>query len=113
MIFDLIINKDFDNLKKYIIDNINIDFDIHDEQYNYIIQYLVLYNLVDIIAYLFKHTNIRLDILDTDGRSLLFIPIKYNYITLLKLLIDYDQSNIGLEIINMLFTCKYTVNILS
>jgi ankyrin repeat protein len=108
MIFDLIINKDFDNLKKYIIDNINIDFDIHDEQYNYIIQYLVLYNLVDIIAYLFKHTNIRLDILDTDGRSLLFIPIKYNYITLLKLLIDYDQSNIGLEIINMRDTMGYT-----
>jgi ankyrin repeat protein len=101
ILFDLIIKKQFDELKKYIVDNPEIDLDVYDEHRNYFIQYLTIYNLTDIIKYIVKNRTIRLDILDADGRNLLYVPIKYNYIELLELLIDIDKDSIGLLIINI------------
>ncbi len=98
MIFDLLKKKKFDELLKYIKETENIDLDIYDDNFNYVIQYLVMYNNFDIIEYILKHKTIRLDILDSDGRSLLYNTIKYNYIDLLKLFIDYDKNTIGISI---------------
>jgi ankyrin repeat protein len=100
-IFDLIKNKKFDILLEYIKKNENIDLDIYDENYNYIIQYLVMYNEIDILKFILQHRTIRLDILDTDGRNLLYMPIKYNYYELLKILIEYDKKNIGMSILDV------------
>lgn len=108
LLFDLIIKKKFDDLKKYIVDNQEIDLDIYDEYHNYLIQYLTTYNLVDIIGYIVKNRTIRVDIIDSDGRNLLYIPIRYNYIELLQLLIDTDKNNIGLSIINIRDNNGYT-----
>ena len=69
MIFDFIKNKDFDGLKKYIETNINddnLDLDIYDSHHNYFIQYLITYNLIDIIKIILLNKTIRLDIVDTD-----------------------------------------------
>ncbi len=98
MIFDLLKNKKFEELYKYIKENENEDLDVYDENFNYFIQYLVMYNNYDIIEYILKHRTIRLDILDTDGRNLLYNTIKFNYIDLLKLFIENDKNNIGISI---------------
>ena len=114
-LFSLIKNKKFNELFEYIKKNKDIDLDVYDENYNYVIQYLVMYNVIDILKYIFDiNINIRLDILDTDGRNLLYMPIKYNYYEILKLLIDYDKKNIGMSVLdvrdNMGNTCiHYTI----
>jgi ankyrin repeat protein len=100
-IFDLIKNKKFDILLEYIKKNDDIDLDIYDENYNYFIQYLVIFNAIDILKFILQNRTIRLDILDTDGRNLLYMPIKYNYYELLKILIEYDKKNIGMSILDV------------
>ncbi len=52
IIFDLIKNKNYDKLLNHIKreaqENKIIDLDIYDSNNNYFIQYVVLYNLVDV-----------------------------------------------------------------
>lgn len=101
-LLNLIKNKKFDELFEYIKKNIDIiDLDIYDESYNYFIQYVIIYNLVDILKFILNNGTIRLDILDVDGRNLLYIPIKYNYIDILKLLIEFDKKNIGMSLLDV------------
>ncbi len=107
-LFKFIKNKQFNELFEFIKNNKEIDLDIYDENYNYFIQYLVLYNEYDIIKYILENQTIRLDILDTDGRSLLYNPIKYNYYPLLELLIKYDKNNIGMSILDVRDNSGYT-----
>ena len=97
ILFNLIKNKKFDELLEFIKGNKEIDLDVFDENYNYFIQYIVMFNAIDIIKIVLTR-NIRLDILDTDGRNLLYMPIKYNYYELLQILIDNDKKNIGMSI---------------
>uniref|UniRef100_A0A6C0HVB8 Uncharacterized protein n=1 Tax=viral metagenome TaxID=1070528 RepID=A0A6C0HVB8_9ZZZZ len=107
-LFKFIKNKHFNELFEYIKNNKEIDLDIYDENYNYFIQYLVLYNEYELIKYILENKTIRLDILDTDGRSLLYNPIKYNYYPLLELLIKYDKNNIGMSILDVRDNSNYT-----
>lgn len=102
-LFKFIKDKKFDELFEYIKQNNDIDLDIYDENYNYFIQYLVLYNEYDLIKYILENENmnIRLDILDSDGRSILYNPIKYNYFPLLEILIEYDKKKIGIDILDI------------
>jgi len=107
-LFKLIKDKKFNELFEYIKKNNQIDLDIYDENYNYFIQYLVLYNEYDLIKYILENMNIRLDILDSDGRSILYNPIKYNYYPLLEILIEYDKKNIGVNILDIKDNSNYT-----
>jgi ankyrin repeat protein len=100
-IFDLVKKKQFDELFNYIKNNSDIDLDIYDENYNYFIQYIVMYNLINILKYILENRTIRLDIIDTDGRNLLYYPIKYDYFEILELLLEYDMKNIGISIIDV------------
>ena len=85
-IFNLIKNKKFDDIYNLIKNDKVIEYDIKDTNYNYLLQYIVLYNLEDILLLIYdklkknNKINIRLDIIDIDGRSILFNCIKYNYI---------------------------------
>ena len=101
MLFNFIEQKDFKGLQKYITENDNIDLDSMDIHSNYFIQYLVNYNMIHIIKWILINKTIRLDVLDTDGRNLLYSIIKYNYKILLLLLLEYDKNSIGINIINM------------
>ena len=83
-IFNLIKKQKFKKLNKYLLNNININLDIKDENYNYLIHYIIIYNQIEILNILFNR-NIRIDILDIDGRSILYNPIRYNYIEILKM----------------------------
>lgn len=105
-IFNLIKAHKFDTLSKIIKDKKIKNFDIRDQNYNYLIQYIVNYNQPDILSLILNLSltsdiNIRLDILDTDGRSILYNCIRYNYPEIMDHLIKYNKDNIGISIIDI------------
>ena len=100
MIIELIKNKNIKELKDKIIRDPNINLNIKDENYNYFIYYVLLYNLEDVLD-LALERNIRLDILDSDGKNILFVPIKFSYNSILKKLLIYDSNKIGINILDL------------
>jgi len=103
-IFNLIKLKDLKKIKEIIND---IDLNVHDEQNNYLLHYILLNNQIDILKLALKR-NIRLDILDLDGRTILYILIKYNYIESFKLLLEYNKEIIGINLIDIKDNIGYT-----
>lgn len=107
-IFDLLqnnkINEFYDIIKK---DN-NIDLDIKDKNNIFVIQYLINYNQYEIIKYIFDNFSIRIDIINSDGRNLLYFPIKYNFNKLFDLILQKDKINIGISIIDLRDNLGYT-----
>lgn len=99
-IFLLIKENKFKNLEELIKNNNNINLDIHDENYNYLIHYLIMFNQINLIKTILKK-NIRLDVLDIDGRTILYYPIKFNYIDIFNLLLEYNKKIIGISIIDI------------
>jgi ankyrin repeat protein len=98
-VFEIIKSKNFVELKKYI-ESEDINYDIFDENNNYLIHYVINFNLPKILALLLKK-NIRLDVLDIDGRTILYNCIKFNYIDCLIILLNNDKNQIGISIINI------------
>ncbi len=107
-LFIFIKNKKFDKLLEFIKKNEDIDLDCHDENYNYFIQYIIMYNNIDILKYVLENRTLRLDIIDSDGRNLLYNPIKFNYHEILNLLLEYDKKNIGMSILDVRDNMGYT-----
>jgi ankyrin repeat protein len=105
-VFILIKNNKFDDIYNLIKNNKIKDLNIKDTNYNYFIQYIINFNQIKIIELILElqtknKINIRLDIIDSDGRSILYNCIKYNYIELMKLLINCNKTSIGISIIDI------------
>ena len=112
-IFNLITKQNFKELYKIIKSGNITEFDFTDSNHNYFIQYIINYNQPDILQLILdiKNTldvNIRLDILDIDGRSVLYNCIKYNYIDLFNILITFNKLQIGISIIDIKDTLGLT-----
>lgn len=99
-VIELIKNKNIKELINLIQKNPDINLNVKDENFNYFIYYIVSYNQEDLIDLVLSR-NIRLDILDTDGRNILYIPIKFGYNKLLSKILEKDKSNIGIPIIDL------------
>lgn len=97
-LFKLLKSNKLDEFSKLLNSNTNVDCNIRDDNNNYLIQYAILYNSIDIVELLINKGS-KLDIIDIDGRSLLFIPIKYGYNDMLKLLLEKDKLNIGISLL--------------
>lgn len=100
-IFNLVKNNKFDELFNLIKENNNIDLDIQDKNYNYLINFLVTFNKYDIIEYILKNNRCRIDILDIENKSILYTTIRLNYNNLTNLLLEYDSRNIGIRLIDI------------
>ena len=105
-IFNLIKDNKFEEIHKLIKTKKLTDLDFRDDNYNYFIQYIINYNQIEILKLILQLSqedviNIRIDILDTDGRSILYNCVKYNYIEIIKLLLEYNKINIGISIIDI------------
>jgi ankyrin repeat protein len=87
-------------LDKIDNDNNEIDVNIRDNSNNYLLTYAVLYNRLDIVTKLVEK-GARIDILDMDGRSIIYIAIKYEYSELLKKMLEINKTNIGLSVIDI------------
>ena len=99
-IFKLLKLKKFNKVKQIIEDNTDIDLNIFDELNNYLIYYIVLYDQIDILKIILKR-DIRLDVLDNNGRTILYTPIKFNFVKSLEILLQYNKELIGISIIDM------------
>jgi ankyrin repeat protein len=78
----------------------DVDINIRDNNNNYLIQYAIMYNKINIVNLLINK-GCRLDITDADGRTILFIPIRYNYLDILDTLLKFNTGNIGINIIDI------------
>jgi ankyrin repeat protein len=97
-LFEYIKNSEWDKFESSL--NNDIDLDIKDNHSNYLIQYIILYNNVKILQKVLQY-NLSLDWLDNEGRSILYIPIKYGYINIIKILLQADEEKIGISILNI------------
>ena len=97
-LFNYILLQDWDNFKKLILETKDIDLNIRDESNNYLIQYVILYNKIDLYD-IFIEKKCKIDIIDNDGKILLFYVIKYNYYDLLKKMLD--KKYIGISLIHL------------
>ena len=85
----------------------DINLNVKDINYNYFIYYVIIYNEEELLELILTR-NVKLDILDTDGRNLLYIPIKFSYNKMLIPLLEKDNQNIGLPIIDITDTLGLT-----
>ena len=97
-LFEYIKNSQWDKFESSL--NNDIDLDIRDNHSNYLIQYIILYNNIKILQKVLQY-NLSLDWLDNEGRSILYIPIKYGYINVIKTLLKADEEKIGISILNI------------
>ena len=103
-LFNLIKEKKWDSLMKIINinnqKNLNFDYNIKDITNTYFIEYLIIFNQSNIIKEVFKN-NIRIDIIDENGKTLLYNVIKYSYIEIFDLLIEKNNNEIGQNILEL------------
>ena len=107
-LFNFLKNEEYDKFEKSIDHIINnnlslddIDLNVKDDDNNYLLNYIILANKHQILEKMFKIENIKIDIFDSDNKNILFIPIKYNYKKVFKLLLDYNKKTIGISICDL------------
>jgi len=100
ILFDLLRRDEFDKFKEYINKKETLDVNVRDESGNYLVTYAVIKNNIPIVKILLEK-GCRIDIKDQEGKTLLYLPIKYKYTDIIKLIIDYNQSSIGISIIDL------------
>jgi ankyrin repeat protein len=98
-LLELIKNKNLKEIENIIKKDKNINLNINDTES--FIYYVLMFNYENILDLVLKRKNIRLDILDAEKRTILYNPIKFNYISVLKKLLIYDSKNIGINIIDI------------
>src|SRR3989304_5394862 len=99
-LFKLIKDNKWNEFIEYLKDKEDIDVNIRDNIDNYLINYAIISNNKDAVSILI-HRGSRLDITDSDGRSILFNPIKYNFIKILQLLLHFNKTNIGISLVDI------------
>ena len=99
-LFVLIKNHQYDKLIKIIKEYPNIDLNEPDDTNTYLIQYAILFRQKDLLALLISK-NCRLDILDSDGRNIFYIPIKFGYMEIVDILINFSNIVIGIPLLEM------------
>jgi len=97
-LFNYINQQDWDNIKKIIDNTKDIDLNIRDDSNNYLIQFIILYNKYDFID-IFVEKKCKIDIIDNDGKTIMFYAIKYNYYKLVEKLLNIKY--IGFPIIDL------------
>ena len=76
------------------------DLNIRDEGMNYMIQYVINANEKEVLIKILEF-NVLLDWKDIDNKTILYIPIKYNYEEIIDILLQYDKNNIGSILTNL------------
>lgn len=100
ILFNLVKQNKWDEVLDFLKNNDDIDVNIRDNSNNYLINYAIINNNIAAVSLLI-HKGSRLDITDNDGRSILYVPIKYNFDKILDLLIHFNKINIGISLIDI------------
>jgi ankyrin repeat protein len=81
----------------YIDSHKNVDYNVQDDNGIYFIMYVVALNKPHILKKLLT-TTIKLDSLDADGKSIMYMPIKFGFIDIVNLLLEHDEKIIGVPL---------------
>jgi len=94
ILFQLIKNGKEKHFYKYLSELKADEFDVNmkDDNGNYLISFAIITNKVKILKKLIEYGS-RLDILDSEGYSILHYPIKFNYSEILDTLLSLDKKN--------------------
>jgi ankyrin repeat protein len=99
-LFNLIKNHKYDEFKKLLNKNKDIDINLQDEYNNSLIHYAIVFNQEEIIKLLLSY-ECNIDYIDIDGKTILYYPIKYGYNNILKILLENSNHIIGIHIHNI------------
>jgi len=99
-LFDLLHKNNVDEFKKVLESSDDIDVNIRDENNNYLLTHAIHLTNIELINLLIKK-GARLDIIDIDGRPILFIPINRGLNDLLEILLAENKKQIGVPIVDM------------
>ena len=92
-LFTLIKTHKWDEFKTSISED--MDLNIQDNHMNYMVQYIILANQIEILKQILKY-NVVIDWIDVAGKTILYEPIRFNYTEIIDILIEYDEHNIGI-----------------
>jgi ankyrin repeat protein len=95
LLFNLLKNGKYDDFKK-ILNKSNIDVNIKDDNNNYLITYAIIRNNIEIVK-LLLNKGAKIDIVDQEGKTIMYIPIKYAYDEIIKLLLEHDKKLVDLK----------------
>jgi ankyrin repeat protein len=101
ILFGFITKNKWPEFIDYLKNNDDIDVNIRDNNGNYLISYAIIMNNLDALSLLI-HRNSKLDMIDQDGRSILFLPIKMGFNDVLKLLLHFNNTTIGISLVDMM-----------
>jgi ankyrin repeat protein len=96
-IFNMVKNHQIQEIINFIDENPNFDYNIQDNNGVYFLYYVVSINDINLLKKILT-TNIKIDIIDDDGYSILFLPIKFGYNQQIKLLLEHNKNTIGIPI---------------
>lgn len=99
-LFDLLKNNKTEEFIKILESDDLIDINIRDENNNYLLTHAIFINNIKIIKLLIKK-GARIDILDNDNRSILYLIINRGLDNLLEILLEANKEVIGIPIIDI------------
>lgn len=77
-----------------------VDVNIRDDLGNYLVTIAVIMNSPKMVTKLVD-IGARLDILDPDGYSIMYYPIKFNNTTIIDILVGYNKKIVGVSLLNL------------
>jgi len=77
-----------------------IDVNIKDDNGNYMIFFAIMMNNRRILRKVIEY-GAKLDVLDAEGYSVLYYPIKFNYLELFSTFLEYNKNIIGASLVNL------------
>jgi len=95
-IIDDLITKDESDIINFIDQNRNFNYNSKDSNSNYFIQQLIIRNYHKVIRkLLFSTSNLELDVLDKDSRSICYYIIRFNRNEILELVLEKLDNFLG------------------
>jgi len=98
-IFANIKTQNWNEVKK-IIKTTNIDLNIKDISNTYLLEYVIMFNQIELIDLLLEK-KVRIDITDDSSRSILYNVIKFSYRDILIKLLEKNKNIIGKSILEI------------
>ena len=99
-LFELIKNHQYAQFISIIKLDQTLDLNEVDDSGVYLIQYAIIFRQIDIVSLLISR-NCKLDILNSDGRNIFYVPIKFGYIDIVRLLINFSNITIGIPLLEL------------
>ncbi len=100
ILFSLLKSGKYDEFKK-ILNKLEPDkVNIIDDNHNYLITHAIIRNATDIVKLLLSK-GCKIDILDQEGKTILYIPIKYGYDEILLTILEHDKNNNGRKLVDL------------